>query len=463
MVLARKILLPICISTLCSVSLAAQSADKVEIYQYYPDCEYTVLDEVKIKGKVNIRPGEIFENALEETRLKVIEDILELAQQQGADGIILTDKSVQIEENKPQSPIKNNHITMGAELVRNCAPNAPLSDRATPFDENGLKKQTVQLGTVSLPSIQLRIELNNGNQRITPDLATQRIDIESGVFGLKLGSSLEQAKQMFGTPTAVFNLSASTQLLAYGRDFWLTFEGDKLVHATNQNQWFTNTFLSLLAFDNRFEKQQWEINGRVTRNTLMTQAAEQLQVSPVGNPLVLQEGAAKLILTGNEGEQDLTLSGFQLTRLNNTIATFDLKQNDAAYNAVLAHINESEASSLSVENLTAMSLGQGWLDKDSMLLLMDNHLVLFIKNGQVSQVQLLESVFNDDVLTDQTKWQLGKLKQGQAFEEVEAVLGDSVFAFGDTIELDTGRTMQQYFFEESDIGLTLLSAEINIF
>lgn len=442
----------------------------IPLYQYYPNCDYQIIDTVKVSVKVYFGAGDTFEQSIEKARLKAIDDILELAAQKSADGIILTEKNIDVEEQKNVAPISKNRVSFSAQLVKNCFVNAPLSNNPTPFDEKGLKKQSLQLGTLKLSNVEYKIELNNGSKRIAPELASQTVDLESGVFGLPLGSSVEQSFEHFGTATANFELADSLQLVAYGRDFWLSFVDGKLSSVTNQNQWFTNTFLNMLAFDNRFESQQWQSISKVSRNMPLAQAVKLLETQPSSETKIqLQQHGIQLELIAEakriekNHKPNYELLYYQLSQTNYQRQAIQVNLNTQAMTELEQALLQQETPSTTVDTLSALAIGQAWLDKDSRLFIMDNHLVVIINNGLISKIHILESVFNSDVLQKQQKWHFGELHQGLSFKKAAELLGNEVFAFDDMMELDTGRTVQQLFFSEGEQELELNSIEIDVF
>lgn len=455
---------------LLTVSFIAQAQAEVELYQYYPNCDYPILEEAQASGRIRLGAGDSLEHSVEKARLMVIEQLLNEAREKGADGVILIDKEIELSDGVKHSRINRNQVSFTAQLVNNCFSDAPLSDRPTPFDEKGLKRQSLKSQTLSFSDVQYRLVIDAGVKRQTPKLSSHSINFSEGAYGLPLDSTEQQAVDRFGTPTARFHLNEQLTLLAYGRDMWLTFEQGKLVDISNENSWLSNELLSMQAFDDRFAAQSWQVLEGITHNMPIDDLPADFIAkgnSPVhlaqsnGNQVLSLHGEALRMV--HEEKPEYTLAYYHLAKQGYSPRPLAIAINPIIADRLNQFLTNQEREGLQVNALQKYAIGQIWVDKHTQLLVMDNHYVLEIKNGMLNKVHLLESAFDKARLQTAQYWQLGALRQGQGLEQIEAHLGDDVFAFGDTLEVSKEHYLQELFFIESSDGLVLNTAEIAIY
>tara|TARA_R110001632_G_scaffold41444_1_gene104151 strand:- start:45084 stop:46481 length:1398 start_codon:yes stop_codon:yes gene_type:complete len=442
---------------------------EVKLFQFYPDCDYDVIDTINVSGRLRFSPGSTREESLDKTRLSVIEDILQLAGEKGADGAILTEKSTYLDDKTTETRITRNRVTFKAQLVNNCYIGAPLSENATPFDEDGLKKRAINFSSNILADAQHIITYDIESQHPAPALTSQTVNFTQGAFGLPLNSTYQQMLQHFGTPTGVFKLGGERKVVSYGRDFWLTFHNDKLISVTNQNVWLSNELLSMMEFDRRFELQNWQILDNIKLNMPMTDIALLLEtkqdprhfvrIKQEGLLITLQ-GVANRVVLNELPEYGVTF--YALSNANFTVDKLNILTNQSATD-MLSKFIELKGDKMDIQTLKSQALGLVRSDKDSTMLIMDNHIVLDIKGQELNKVYLLDSAFSKTQLKFDSPWQIGKLKQGLSIEDVKIYLGDDIFGFGDMLEVTNERYIQELYFSDYDTGLVLESSEITLF
>ncbi|WP_166423302.1 hypothetical protein [Paraglaciecola sp. 20A4] len=444
-------------------------SNEAELFQFYPDCDYDVIDTVNVSGRLRFSTGSTLEESLDKARLSVIEDILQLAREKGADGAILTEKSTYLDNKTTETRISRNRVIFKAELVNNCYVGAPLSENATPFDEKGFKKRAINFSSNIMAGAQHVITYDIDTQRSAPAVASQSINFTQGAFGLPLSSTYQQMLQHFGTPTGTFILGNKRKVVSYGRDFWLTFQDQKLISVTNKNVWLSNELLSMMAFDRRFELQNWQVLDSIKFNMPMTdiellfktkQDTQHVVRIKQDGLLITLHGAASRVVLNELPEYGATF--YSLSNATFTVKKLNILTNQSATDELSKFI-EVQGGKMDIEALKSQALGSVRSDNDSTMLIMDNHIVLDVKGQALNKVYLLDSAFSKTLLNTDFPWQIGKLKQGSSIEYIKGYLGDDIFGFGDMLEVSNERYIQELYFSDYDTGLVLDSSEITVF
>ncbi|ABG41364.1 hypothetical protein Patl_2856 [Paraglaciecola sp. T6c] len=462
--LNMKVLLGACLAMLAKESSAA------ELLQFYPACDYGVVDTIKVSGRLRFSTGSTNAESLAKTRSEVIQDILDIAKKRGVDGVILTKKSVVLDSLASESRVVRNRVTFTAQLVNNCATGAALSSKATPYDASGLRKFALSIESKIRAKKQHTITYQINTDKLPlPPIESFSIDFEQGVFGLRLQSTYDEAVALFGSPAGVYVLDNDLLLVSYGRDLWLTFFNDKLVSVTNRNVWFSNELLSMLDFDARFEKQEWRILNKVSYDMPMLDVEKAINTQQNStHTAVLKHASQTISIEGiaksveRNRQPDYLASFYSVSHRDFEPSRLDVAHNTHIADSLSRYIN-GDLELVDVDTLKSLAIGEVASDKDTNLLIMDNHLVVEVTGSTVNRVYLLDSVFRQDKLTINSSWQFGAFKQGQSMAAVKKLLEDDLFSFDDMIEVSDDRFNQEFFFVDYEDELQLSSSEVTFY
>jgi hypothetical protein len=439
----------------------------VELYQFYPACDFEIVDTIKVGTRFGSSGRSADAQSLANARQEVINNILDIAQARDVGGVILTKKSVVLDDNSSESKIIRNRVSFTAQLVNNCAKDAALSAKATPYDANGLRKFALNFESKIRAKKQHTITYEVNTDKLPlPPIKSLSIDFEQGVFGLPLQSTYDEAAALFGRPAGVYALDDDLLLVSYGRDFWLTFLNDKLVSVTNKNIWFSNELLSMFDFDARFESQKWRILDVASYDMPMVDIEKGLNSQQNSLYMIQRENASRVIsihgttkaVERNKPPQYVA-SYFTYALKNSEQRKLDIALNTHIANMLSQHIYDHVALT-DVETLKSYAIGQVRSNRDTQLLIMDNHLVVDVTGSTVNKVYLLDSVFSTNQLTTNSPWRFGDLQQGQSVEAVKSQLGDDIFSFQDVIEISDEHFNQELLFSGYGDETLLSSAEI---
>ena len=98
----------------------------VELYQFYPACDFEIVDTIKVGTRFGSSGRSVDAQSLANARQEVINNILDIAQARDVGGVILTKKSVVLDDNSSESKIIRNRVSFTAQLVNNCAKDLSL-------------------------------------------------------------------------------------------------------------------------------------------------------------------------------------------------------------------------------------------------------------------------------------------------------------------------------------------------
>jgi hypothetical protein len=442
-----------------------------ELYQFYPACDFEIVDTIKVGSRLGSTGRSVDAQSLANTRKEVINNILDIAQERGVEGVILTKKSVVLDTNSSESKIIRNRVSFTAQLVNNCTKGAALSTKATPFDESGLRRFALNFKSKIRDKMRhtITFKLNNNKQAATAAVDSLNIDFEQGVYGLNLHSTYEDAVALFGQPAGFYALDDDVTLISYGRDFWLTFLNDKLVSVTNENIWFSNELLSMFDFDARFESQKWRILDVASYDMPMVDIEKGLNTQQNSLHMVQRVNASRVISihgttkTVERNKPPQYVASYFTYALEGTEQSkLDIALNTHIATMLSQHIYDHVALA-DVETLRSYSIGQVRSNRDTQLLIMDNHLVVDVTGSTVNKVYLLDSVFSTNQLTTNSPWRFGNLKQGQPVDKVKAFLGDDLFTFDDMIEVSDDKFSQEFLFIDYGDKPRLSSIEVTFY
>lgn len=456
-----------CVLLLLSASAGAQ----VPLLNTFPQCDYQVLDTVIETRKFTHESTFALQNELPKTFALMVEKFRQRASEVDAEAIILIDRELFANKQKKGSKIRQStsRISYTAELIKLCTENSDVAMRITPFNRNGEPQKQIKLGGTLQIEHQFVIGLPGNKKRSMPMLESVEVSLSSGLYGVGLGSPFSEVAEKFGTPTFHMQVNRTQKIIAYGRKHWLVFDNDKLVQATSRNTWFSNEFVNLLAFDQRFEKQPWAIAGKINENDRLAKALSHLPIAQTESKNVFiksEQAELELLIdyyhdhTGENAERyvvgfNLHVVGYQSPSVPNS----DLS--DKVIANVQGYLSAPNDESFNVEKLGIPPLATAYIDSASSLLLYGANLVVEQTGKTVSKLRFLENAYQG--VSTAKPWQFKQTRRDQSLDSVLDLLGDDAFHMDDLVEISGDNFSQNMYFYEADGELRLLTSEVIIY
>ena len=451
--------------TLPSFAQTDNTAALPEVYGFYPDCEYPVLESVRVKRKMLMKNNMVDKVSEKNAGSESIEKIQKMALEKGASGVILTGRKVlNVANNVISKKAKNQAmLEITADLVGECDGEWAFSKRPTPLDISGKKKLHLELGTISGWQKQIVLDINDTYEKHEPALKNNLIDLKQ-VYGLALGASTEEALALYGTPTLHLSLGTNAQLLGFGRNHWLVFVDNRLHSIGSKNHWLSAEVVNHVPFDDRFGS-DWAVLDQVSAADDISKAMSLPGAKSNGKKkeIVIPGNDSQLVIWFDgavEGKDKVVqkVTGYSL-QSKNMPEIVNADDNKNVYSAIQAYLQQEEQDGFETKQIADYTIGEIWLDKRSKMLMFNGHLLALIKGDSVSRLHFLEQVFSDAFQPQNSHWLFNRVKQGQSMDEVVNTLGDEAFGFDDTLEVSTEPyTKELYFYNDK-----LIAADVAIF
>jgi hypothetical protein len=425
------------------------------------------LDVVTVRQEIKYAKQPIAKKNLADATQFLMTKLLKTASKKNAQAVLIIDREI-IERSK-RTTSDYYYLSFTAELITPCEPLPGYTKRLTPYNILGEQQQSIELGTIKGLEIQINLDMF-ANKRQSPTITDRTISASTGFLGIPLETPYSQVIQELGTPTFVMQFNERQQLLAYGRDIWLTFKDKKLVHATNQNIWLSRELVNMLDFDERFEKQNWLLEGKIKINQPFEEAKRLITNSGASTELSTTSDKSTLHIhteaSRNSHTEEYTniVKGFSLELTDAAIYTTPKLPNVSGVTQVIStYIADTDRDESLIEKLETLAIGRARIDATSELLFYDNHLVVETQGKNISQLHYIEKVFAKQNPTEALTWTFKRVSQGQSLEQIMSVLGADAFSFDNTVEVDTGNYTKKLFFEQINGQNKLIAAKISVY
>ncbi|GGA82457.1 hypothetical protein GCM10011369_25550 [Neiella marina] len=455
-----------------SVATTATAQDLPPVLDHYPDCQYDTISSASVKKKFVIKSGSIDRESEQRAIREAIFELRQQAQNAQAYGVILTGWSNHVArwsnvlEDVREGGRLDNHkpeLEVFGDLIGHCDGAMRFSNRVTPINQYG--QQQMALGGIHGLKKTIVFNVEPGNPRYQPTLAHSIVDFDRGAYGAKLGMTMSQIEQVYGTPSLRFAMTKDTVLLSYGRRQWLVFNNDQLVEITTENRWFSSDLVNHIPFDERFDDDQWQLWGTVSNNTAFDQLKSKIdkKMDADDHSVVIQDGDQQLTLwlTGvveNNNQISRKVTGYTLSQQH--VEQTKLALNPNQINAVISnHFNQQTETELESQHVEDFAIGEIWVSKTAKMLLFDDHVTVLLKGKSVDKLYFLEHVFSDQWQPRDQPWSFLRVSQGQSMEDAIAILGDDAFAEEDSIELMADNYSKELYFYDGK----LIAAEVTIY
>lgn len=424
-------------------ALADSQAPSPQILDYYPACDYEVIDTITLKQRLGSKFQDPGMNELQEATQILLDKIRSQASEVGVDSIAIVDKEI-FNHVKSNDSSMRGYVELTAELFNHCAEQNSLTRKNTPFDANADRQIELEKSTLSIES-KIEVVVNIGNNKPNrPELPPLELTSGNRFYDLRIGASFNDVVDKLGTPTSEFILGEGQKTISYGRRLWLVFEEQSLVYVTNHNHWLSNELLNMFEFDERIAGQDWIVHDEFKMGMVLTEE----KLSSLGEKM-----ASDRILLSSTGENESVyllfeteqhkntnqpihkITGFGFGTGNKRFWSYGIKQspdNTDAYQSLAALIKDKSATyqPIQQQDIESSPMLIAHNQDRGKLLVINNHLVLELDNNSLSNLHLIESVHSKANRTQSSGWEFAGVRQGQSKEAVKNHFGDKVFDMG---------------------------------
>ncbi|WDD99374.1 hypothetical protein [Thalassomonas actiniarum] len=447
------------------------------ILEYYPDCAYQVVKTFSAKKQTRHQHSQ-------EHLDWILKRLRREAQEAGADALILTDKKVQqaghqaVNHGRKQFPFS---VAIKAELIRNCESKGSGELTATKIDGEGRRRLSTKLQTVKMEKKSMQFSF--AQKRLNhPKILNSGISL-SGVYGVNIGSSYQQVRELFGDPSVELRAHQDEVVLGYGRRHWLHFQSGRLVKVQSDSPLLSTEVLNEIPLRDFFDDFAWKLEDKAGYKAPLRQVKESLKITgslDKKNQLTIRGESNTLILdflsnkNGQTSAKSYSLKGFALQENGyRAQASGLLEQQQGQYQAIAdiyaklkqAQEPEPEISWHWLSTRLGEPAGSIILSVDSRLNIYNQHLLVTIKDLELTSVAFIEQAFLSDKLgKNQVKpWHLGSFKQGARLEQLRAYFPDDAFELGDEVEITADNYSLSLLFSELDGEPALYEAKMKLY
>lgn len=432
------------------------------ILNYYPKCDYEVLEESTYQQKL-VTKNWVNDVAL--TFSKVERKLQKKAKRLHANAILLVERDV-IEPtvNEFGSKLKNakKRLKYRAQFIKACQPIDVDNLKPTPVNSDG-EKVSAASTTVSTIEFSDETTITLGPKEREPATLPNRMVSLDGAYGIALGQSKNEFKGRFGEATSVFNAENNITILGYGRYHWFVFDQNTLAAITTNNPWFNQSLINTIPFQSPFDDDTWEIKnlGKKNQSLPLDRFYGKTQLTTQNDSSSLTVYTLKS--SSQEDNTDRTIDGYTLKLKNFDLASVSFSIPAQAKSAIQAYLFEKDniySSSTTSELLTRAPIGLIRASKTKTAYLISPSASLVFSGDQLIEFKIGESALNQ---FKNEQWAWGKFHYAQPIQEVEALLPDTAFSFQSKISLDTDNSSETFLFYEEDNQKLLFNISAKIF
>lgn len=425
----------------------------------YPQCNYTVIDTVEVKSRIDVEANLLNQLQHQKAFGKITRKLSVLAKKADADFVILVAK-------RQSSRNRQNYLAFSAELIKGCALDSSAPIKIAKFNSRGMSQLALPKNTIKIEN-KLVIKAPVLAKRKQPALQNKSVSIKNGVYTVKLNYSLAQVVEVLGTPTVEMQISESSQVLMYGRQHLFEFKNKKLSAVNSNNRHFTSSLKNRLEFDDRLDDVKWQVEGKYTKLKRLTDK----QAKRVNNnEIVFQNKNETLrVLIENRSnsaasEPSYVVNGFRLARIKDTFYKDLVPPNSLS---ILSFINkqlEQESPTFAISDIPYAPTITAWITPVKRLYTFGQHVAIEALGDRVTSIFILESLYTaESPLYKAGLWQVGQYKQGMSAESAKAIAGENGDYFNEELEVvNNGVTMRFYFYEQKQ-QVKLYAGEISFY
>lgn len=470
--MARFCVLKVILSSLiilnCFAAQAYFKAELVPILNYYPDCEYKVID-------THVGDYKTEQRFLYETREQVLKEIKKEAIVNGAEAIIILDLKIK-QRFKSSRGLANRSkysslydIKYVTELIELCG-NKKLSTKQTPFNSQ-LQRQLANSSKKINMSVKVKLPAKEKLYR--PKITDAVISLEYGIYGMPLGTNLEDILAAFGDPSVELNSQRGEYIIAYGRKHWLYFQDSQLVKVESISPVLSVEILNKVPMLDFFDDEEWKVLGKYSKNTDLVDMGIKPESLNKKQQFVISNDKATLVMQFHY-ERDLetrkkrySLAGFSLKK-----NTYDKTDNvissvNGEHFEILKKLYDEGAltDEYSQSKLLAemgSPLGRIILGQNTYINIYNDNLFLKAKGDLVQHVGLIEHSFADKGLreTSPEPWYLSEFTQGASLNKLRPLFSGDAFELGNMVEINTDSYQLSLYFDDEVENEPLYEAKL---
>lgn len=403
--------------TLFSFLTTGQASELAVISDFKPNCIADILKPVSLTVKT---PGYQQQVAfLESLEFKgALEQLREHATRQGADVILLTDVNNHVTKFVKESGIQP--ISRGrkprtketylithfeAQLLKVCRQDQSFSDERNLFSKEGYKLKASSFKYVST------LHLNDFQEPIEKaqliKLPPANISFTTGVYDIKLGSSIAFTIEKLGPPSIVLMLDNQEEVLGYGRNLWFTYSSDRLKSVSSSLALLNSLGQNSIGFRDGFDNTPWQLEDVVAYKSPIE------DVRSLFSGYDIKEHSRQLIITKKQQELILDFDDFHPTSKEHPVTLLT---------GFTLQYHQSQKKKKVLTQLTTMQ--EQWLYKH----LQPNNVQLMTLTNLLKEIPQTNriNIANDD----KQWWIVGNhaLLRFEGQELIKAYLSESVFS-----------------------------------
>lgn len=446
----------------CFIKMLSVHAEELPpILEYYPGCEYQIVDLLVEKGSVSTSgTKENLNREYEQDLAKILTKLQLSAAEKGADALIITDltKSKRIKDRELSEVTRNSVYQYSAEAIKFCVNENKSLRRPTSYDQHGIKGHTLKISQIKtevdvalvireMPTLQSFID----GQDINPlqfnekaRLKNKDISLSGTIYGVSLGASRAQVLREFGYPSAEFKLITGIESLLYGRRHWMHFKQDKLISVEFTDKLLSYESLNLIQALDEFDKFEWLIEDKIKLNTSIE------EVLNVFKDKDIKEDSKKVTVDDNGTQLNLVFDTEYdpfSSKTKKYLVGFTLNyKHPPVFNAVLTPVAPLKLDNLidaakaglnpnldAFRSILAEPVGRIFADQNTYFDIYDNHMMLKYKNMKLLELSMREEVFKTPrIKSPKVPWKLTEhIFEGAQVKDIrQHYAGDLNLMFG---------------------------------
>jgi hypothetical protein len=452
----------------------AASSQAPQVLDFYPNCEYKVVDTIKVKSRLQPNSNRLSFAADEVTQAhqELLDKLRHEAQEAGTDSIIITERKLIKPDTESSGlfTVKEFYIQLVADLIQTCQADLTQPLRPVPYNsrllgESGIWERSYKISrSFSTPE---KVE------EVIPPVSSREVSFKNGIFSLPLGSSYADLIMAFGEPAVEISLNQEDTLFGYGRHHWLVFRGEELFQATSENQWLSYDLLNLIAEDHRFDSKKWQLNNNLGQYFTISQLQALYPTAEIrseDHSILLTDPKQTLRLSfvevmGEQPQDQLQLSGFNLYYSDKVITADDVVHNDKSIYQSLSKLlqNRSTTKPIDLASWDIQPMGSITVDTRTKIFIYNNHLFIEMRGNTVSEINFRENLFSSSYVKSSTLWIFQGVTQGQKMDQVKSMLVGDLIEYEDNLQLSSANYFQSYDFYMGDSEYELISLKMSIY
>ena len=382
-----------------------------------------------------------------------------------AEAIIILSRNIKKKMNgskelfAPEKLQSSYSVSYEAQLVELCD-DGKLSDKPTPFNSE-VQKQMGNAVSASRINMSVTVRLPPKKKLHRPQITDAVISLENGIYGLPLGSSLDEILATFGDPSVELTNLSGEYIVGYGRKHWFFFQDSQLVKVESMSPVLSVDMLNKVPMLDFFDDDKWKIKGKYSKNTALVDMGIKPESLNSKQQYVINNDKATLVMQFHY-ERDL-----ETRQKRYSLAGFSMQQN--AYDkrdSITTSVNgehfkilkkfydegalsdEQSQSKLLAE--MGSPLGRIILAPNTYINIYNDNLFLKAKGELVQHVGFIEHTFADKGLRDTSPepWFLSEFTQGVSLNKLRPLFSSDAFELGNMVEINTDSYQLSLYFDD---------------